>query len=51
MVVSRPHFLGSNANLDDNNEEVIEGFEPNITEHDFELDVYPVSCALVYRNR
>lgn len=43
MVISRPHFLDSNANMDERNESIIEGFEPNINEHDFRIDIFPVS--------
>ncbi|XP_065208801.1 lysosome membrane protein 2-like [Planococcus citri] len=41
MVISRPHFLDSNANLDENNEPIIEGFEPDIAKHDFRIDIFP----------
>lgn len=45
IVISRPHFLDSNANLDENGEPIIEGFHPDIAEHDFRIDIFPVSSS------
>ena len=42
MVLSRPHFLYSNANLGVNGELVIDGLEPDLEKHDFHIDIFPV---------
>ncbi len=45
MVMSRPHFLDSNVNINEKGEEIIEGLNPDTQKHDFHMDIFPVSNA------
>lgn len=42
IVLSRPHLMDSNVNIDSNGAEIIEGLQPDITKHDFHIDIFPV---------
>jgi len=42
MVLSRPHFLDSNVNVDVDGNPVVEGLKPDPKKHEFYIDIFPV---------
>lgn len=51
IVLSRPHFLDSNVNINNKGEEIVEGLQPDISKHDFHIDIFPVRILCLSRAR
>lgn len=48
-MLSRPHLLDSNVNIDKNGEEIIQGLKPDPEKHDFHIDIFPVNILVKFQ--